>query len=99
MLPLNIKKGKGVKMKGEGGELKRVSRTWHEFKAQMLSSEKGKLKVLFGGIKKDYNKDEKKFTNRWRGDCGDCNCYHNHSSFRRHRAGGGSGIKQLSKTI
>lgn len=79
MLSLEIKKDKGVKIKGKGGELE-------------------KSKVLFGGIKKKYNKDEKKFTNRG-GDCRDWNCYHNHSSFRRHRARGGFGIKQLSKAI
>jgi len=40
-------KSKGVKVKGKGEELKRVSRTWREFKAQKLSSEKGKyVKVL-----------------------------------------------------
>lgn len=50
MLSLNIKKDKSVKAKDKGEELKTMPRAWCEFKAKMLSSEKGKLKVLFGGI-------------------------------------------------
>jgi len=55
VLPSEIKKGEGMKMKGEGEELERVSLTWREFKAQKLSSARNKSKLLFGGIKKDYN--------------------------------------------
>ena len=47
------KKSKGVKVKGKGEELKRVSRTWREFKAQKISSEKGKyVKVPAGATAK-----------------------------------------------
>jgi len=40
-----------VKVKGKGEELKKVSRAWREFKAQKLSSEKGKyVKVPAGAV-------------------------------------------------
>jgi len=36
-------------VKGKGEELKRVSRTWREFKAQKISSEKGKYVNVSAG--------------------------------------------------
>jgi len=68
-------------VKGKGEELKRVSRTWREIKAQKISSEKGKyVKVPAGAtVKVFYAKLE---STKWTPTAMDTGVLHKNSFWR-----------------